>query len=679
MHSWTRPLLRQVRTSFIVALAAVASVATADAQAPGGDAEPPPEDTVEVGDLVVTAHRLPVARDAVTASVTVIEREEIESSGAEHVLELLHGVPGANVAQSGSFGDQASLFLRGGESDFVKVLVDGVPVNRPGGSFDFSTLTLDNVERIEVVRGPASVVHGSDAVTGVVQIFTRSGEGPASASASAEAGTFGTLDWETSFSGGSEEARYSVSLSRFVSDGPLAFNDDHRNTVASGRFSWSPGDRTEASMSVRFGDHDTHFPTDGSGAVVDENAVRDGEDVVLSGEVGHFVTDRLEARFELGLAEEDERVVDRPDGPADTLGTFASRREADVGRRRAGVRLNYHAADHTVVTVGVEGELEDQRSRSTSTSPFGVFEDSVDVDRDNVGYFVQAVTELGPWSVNAGGRLDDNDEFGTFGTGRIGAAYAFPTDTRVRLNVGNAFKEPTFTETFGTSSVAGNPGLDPERSRTWEAGLEQPLWDDRLSLGVTYFDQSFDDLVQFTAVPADSLAGGEGPAPNFFNVAEATSRGVEVELVADLPHGFRLRGDYTRLDTEVTDAGFQGDPGETFESGEELLRRPAHSANAALTWSPPSGGTVRASVRRVGERDDLRFTGLTGERVTLDGYTRVDVALRHPLPFLRPGSGVTVTPTFRVDNLFDVDYREVAGFATRGRTVLAGLQATLGL
>lgn len=672
-------LPRQARTSVVAALAAVAAVAAAaDAQAPDG-AGPAREDTVEVGDLVVTAHRVPVARDAVTASLTVIDREEIESSGADHVLELLHGTPGANVAQSGSFGDQASLFLRGGESDYVKVLVDGVPVNRPGGGIDLSTLTLDNVERIEIVRGPASVVHGSDAVAGVVQIFTRSGEGPARASASARAGTFGTLDWETSLSGGGEEARYAVSLSRFVTDGPLAFNDDHRQTVASGRFGWTPSDRTEASMSVRLTDRDTHFPTDGSGDVVDENSVQRDERIVLSTRVSHLVTDRLEAEVELGLNEEDQRVVDRPDGPADTTGTFASRRQADVGRRRAGARLNYHAGDHTVVTVGVEGAFEDQRSRSTSTSAFGVFEDSVDVERDNVGYFVQAVTEVGPWSLNAGGRLDDNEEFGTFETGRIGAAYTFPTSTRLRVNLGNAFKEPTFTENFGTASTVGNPDLDPERSRTWEVGARQPLWGDRLSLGVTYFDQTFDDLVQFTASPADSLAGGDGPAPNFFNVAEASSRGLELELEADLPHGFRVRGDYTWLDTEVTDAGFQGGPGEVFESGAELLRRPAHSANAAVTWRPPTGGSVRASVRRVGERDDLLFTDLAGERVTLDAYTRVDVAVRHPMQLPGSGSGVVVTPTLRVDNVFDVDYREVAGFDTRGRTVLAGLEATLGL
>lgn len=673
-----RPAAAHLAAATAAVLASLAGgAAPASAQAPaGGPASP--EDTVEVGGLVVTAHRVPIARDAVTASVTVLDRDEIESSGADHVLELLRGVPAASVAQAGAWGDQASLFLRGGESDHVRVLVDGVPVNRPGGGYDLSGLTLDNVERIEVVRGPASVVHGSDAVAGVVQIFTRSGEGAPRATASARGGTFGTLDWDAGLSGGGEEASYSASVSRFVTDGPLPFNDDHRNTVASGRFGWSPGDRTEASMSVRLSDRETRFPTDGAGEVVDRNAVRDARSLTLATAVGHRLADRLRARFRLGLDEEDERVVDRPDGPADTLGAFASRREADVGRHRAGVRLDYHAGDHTVVTAGVEGENEDQVSRSTFTSQFGTSRDSVDVDRDNVGYFVQAVTRLGRWTLNVGGRLDDNDAFGTFGTGRAGAAYTLPTETRLRANVGNAFKEPTFTENFGTAAVVGNPDLDPERSRTWEVGAEQPLFDDRVSLGLTYFDQTFDDLVQFSAAPADSLVDGGGPAPNFFNVAGAASRGVELEVEAALPRGFGLRANWTWLHTEVTDAGFQGDPGETFESGEELLRRPGSSGHVALRWRSPSGGTVRASVRRVGERDDLRFTGFTGERVVLDPYTRVDVSLRHPAPL--PGAtGAALTPVLRIDNVFDADYEEVAGFDTRGRTVLAGLEAGLDL
>jgi vitamin B12 transporter len=634
---------------------------------------------VEVEELVVTAHRVPIPRDALTGSVTVLDREEIRASGADHVQELLRTVPGASVARSGSWGDPTSLFLRGGESDFVKVLVDGIAVNRPGGAFDFSTLTLDNVQRIEIVRGPSSVVHGSDAVTGVVQIFTRTGTGPPTLSTGGDAGTYGTLDWDASVSGGGEEARYAFSLSRLVTDGPLAFNDDHRSTVASGRVDWSPGPRTDASVTVRWTDPETHFPTDASGRVVDRNAVRDGESVLVGAEMGYRLADRLQARARLTLDQEDERVTDRPDGPADTLGAFASRRRVDVGRRGAELRLHYRPGPGTVVTAGAEVENEDLVSRSVFTSGFGSTVDSVDVARDATGYFAEVVARPGAWSLSAGARIDHSEAFGTFTTVRAGAGYTLPTGTRLRASAGNSFKEPTFTETVGSALVVGNPGLEPERTRSWEVGVEQELWGDRASVAVTWFDQDFRDLVQFTVAPGDSLAAGRTPAPNFFNVAEAASRGLEVEAEARLPAGLSVRANYSRLDTEVVDAGFQGEPGEIFETGERLLRRPAHTGNLVLAWRPPSGGSVRASLGWLGERDDIAFTGLSGRRTVLDGYTRVDLALRHPIPGLRAAGGVTVTPTLRIDNLLDADYQEVTGFDAPGRTVLAGFRATLGL
>ena len=136
-----------------------------------------PADTVELNPVIVTATRFPRSAAAVPAAVTVLRGVELRAQGIHTVFEALRDVPGATVVQTGSFGGQTSLFLRGGQSNYVKVLVDGVPVNQPGGSFDFANLTTDNVERIEVVRGPASVLYGSDAVTGVVQIVTRRGTG----------------------------------------------------------------------------------------------------------------------------------------------------------------------------------------------------------------------------------------------------------------------------------------------------------------------------------------------------------------------------------------------------------------------------------------------------------------------------------------------------------------------
>ena len=162
-----------------------------------------PRDTVALPEVVVTATRYPVQPESVSATLTVLHGDEIRSQGIRFVGDALRQVPGVQIVQGGGFGAATSLFMRGGESDYTKVLIDGVPVNDPGGAFDFGSLTTDNIERIEILRGPASVLYGSDAMTGVVQIITRRGDGPAAVDASAEAGTYGTVRWGGSARGGS--------------------------------------------------------------------------------------------------------------------------------------------------------------------------------------------------------------------------------------------------------------------------------------------------------------------------------------------------------------------------------------------------------------------------------------------------------------------------------------------
>src|SRR2546422_3580842 len=183
--------------------------------------------------VVVTATRVPVSVDALASAVTVVTGRELELRGIRPVGEALRTVPGAAVVETGSYGGQTSLFLRGGESDYVKVLVDGVPQNQPGGAFDFADLTTDNVDRIEIVRGPASVLYGSDAVTGVIQIFTRTGSGAPRVTAAARAGTYGSAEYETGLAGGGSRASYSVTVSRFRCDGLCPYNNQAREAQGS--------------------------------------------------------------------------------------------------------------------------------------------------------------------------------------------------------------------------------------------------------------------------------------------------------------------------------------------------------------------------------------------------------------------------------------------------------------
>ena len=238
------------------------------------------DEPYQLPDIVVSAAQVPIRPDAVSATMTVLSGAELRASGVHLVQDALRQVPGAQLLQTGSFGGVTSLFLRGGESDYVKVLVDGVPVNDAGGSFDFATLTLDGVDRVEIIRGPASVTHGSDAVTGVVNIITRSGGGRL-ATVSARAGTFGTRETNAGMRGGSSTLGWSLAGSLAGTDGTYDFNNDWSNGALAVRLDARPDAATAAWVTGRYGRNTFHFPTDGSGIPADSNQFSRGRSLQL--------------------------------------------------------------------------------------------------------------------------------------------------------------------------------------------------------------------------------------------------------------------------------------------------------------------------------------------------------------------------------------------------------------
>ena len=352
---------------------------------------------VRLPEIVVTSTRLPTARDAVTSSVTVISGAELRERGVAFVADALRDVPGAAVVQTGGPGGSTSLYLRGGESDYVKVLVDGVPVNRAGGAFDLANLSTDDIDRIEVVRGPASVLYGSDAVTGVIQIFTRSGRGPVGAGLSSEAGSFGTTRWSLRSSGGGPVAGYSMGISRLSSDGIYRFNSGYGSTTLNGLGRWRPDARTDVAATARFNSATHHFPTDFTGAPTDHNQRTHDRTVVLGLDAGRRVTDRLELRAQLGVSDLHSEYVNPPDVPG---GDSTAPSLLTDARRQADLRLNYTASPGTVLTGGATVE----RLTGHTDFPAG---------RTTAGVYAQAVTALfDGLALNVNARVDDDEAFG---------------------------------------------------------------------------------------------------------------------------------------------------------------------------------------------------------------------------------------------------------------------------
>lgn len=667
----------------VLALAALGiPCAAATAQRPTA---PVARDTAALPSVVVTATRLPLALPVQPVGVTVLDGADLRARGLVTVAQALREVPGAAVVQSGSFGGVTSLFVRGGESRFTKVLIDGVPANQPGGSFDFAFLTTDNVERIEVVRGPASVLYGSDAMSGVVQIFTRRGAGPARPRASVRAGTYGTVDADAGVQGGTARLGYSLDAAQHVTRGlfgdsvvPLpngagtrTLDNTFRNTVLSGALRAAPDAATDVTLTARFNRGRYHFPTNGNGAVVAlQNASRDDQRTLVGLDAGRRLARRVEGRVLLTANEQRLAARDLPTAPSDTLRFYAEGRDA-VYRRAAEARLNVTLAPGAVLTGGVEHMGQGQSTRGTSSSRFGVTPQRFTAERRNTAYYGQLLGRAGRGAGGAAtytlsGRVDDNQQFGTFGTYRVGAGYALPFGTRVRAAAGTAFKEPRFDEVFTTTFTRGNATLRPERTGSWEAGLEHQVASGRFGASATYFDQRFRDLIQFRGIARNAPAADSS---NYVNIGGATARGVEFEARALGLGPVDVRASYARLRTRVTDPGAGG---ATFTRGAALIRRPATQGAATVQTRLPNGGTFAVTGTYFGRRADVDFSRFPSPRVQLGGYGLADLAA--DVPVFAGAGRLPAAVTARVDNLFDRQYQAVQGYLAPGRVVLVGVR-----
>lgn len=668
-HARRIPVLAQAPIRGVAIRAFLLASVVAAELAPRPQAALAAQQPIPLEGVVVTAHRRATPAWTVASHATVIEGEDLERAGVVYVADALRQAGGLAITRAGSFGAVTSAFLRGAESDHVQVLVDGVRMNEPGGRFDFGAMTVDNVERIEIVRGPGSALYGSDAVAGIVHILTRRGRGAPSADVSFRAGSFGSRRWTGGTSGATGPVSYAFSLGRSGTDGVLPYNNAHRTTTASGRVHLLPASRTEVVLSVRHDARRFHYPTDGSGALVDRNAYTFGDATAATLDAGRRWGDAWETRLALALHDWDSGNDDAPDGPADTLGFFGSESLADGRRATADARAVWRPADGTALAVGAELEQQAVRSLSRSLSQYGPSGQKTENERWNRAAYVQANGAFGGLALDGSARLEDNERYGTAATWRTGAVLRLArTGTRLRAAAGAGVKEPAFAETFGSAFATGNPGLRPERSTSVEAGVDQEAGDWG-SASLTAFFQNFRDLIQYTFSPP-----AEGGA-NFHNVARARSRGLEAEAAARFG-GVRTSASYAWLDTEVQDAGFHEGPGAVFVDGQPLIRRPEHSFSASAAISAGPRAAVDLAFRWVGEREDRDFSTWPATPVVLPAYSAIDLAVKVRLAGTDGARAAYLT--IRAENLLDRQYEEVRGFPAPGRGVYVGGSVALG-
>jgi outer membrane cobalamin receptor len=601
--------------------------------------------------VVVTAEITPAELNSAPVPVTVVTRQEIDQRAATSLPDLLATLPGFSLARTGREGGLTTLFLDGGNSYHTKVLVDGTPINDSGGFMDYSDLTLDNVAKIEVVHGAESALYGSDALAGVVQVFTRRGTtARPELDLTGEGGSFSTGRGEADLSGLVGPFDYSASAGYFSTQGQGP-NDFFVVRTFSGNFGWKFSDTDTLRLALRSTASDAGLA--GQTLLVPPDLTRHYDRQDLSANLSWNAQSGPHWRWRLAANEATPRWQD-------SLASFPTSSQFN----RAGLNAEgTYLARAASFTGGYAYEVE-------NGFPSGI--PGQHARRNNqAGYLAGRWTPLARLTFEAGARAEDNSSFGTRVVPRVGGAYLIHAgggtwgDTRLRGFYGQGIVEPRLDQSFGNDPCfPGNPNLRPEESHTGSGGIEQSLAGNRLRVSVDYFYTELRDVISFAFLaPTMLCTTGTG---TFFNTDLAFARGTRVTAEEHVGRWLTVAGNYIYDDTRVLKAPNAFDP--TQLPGNRLFHRPLHSG----------GLTINAAVRRVNFNLNGYFTGRRTDSTFLPmgptqapGYARWDLAAsyrleRHASLFLRAA------------NLFDKQYQDVLGFPALGREVRGGLRLRLG-
>lgn len=628
----------------------------------------PVEETV-----VVTATRTDVPSSQIGVATTTFTADDIARRQAPLVVDLLRTSPGAAVVQTGAPGGITSLFVRGGESTYNTVLIDGIPMNEPGGTFNFGNLTTENLERIEVVRGAHSALFGSDAMSSVVQLFTkRAAAGSPRIAAQVDGGSYGTVHASASAAGATGRWDYSAAVAQLSTDNRVP-NNAFDNTTVSAALGASLNDRTTIRAIVRGEIGQTGSPGQTAYGRPDMDAYFEQHQIAAGITFDQQVTRAFRQRATYSNARTNQAsanlIADPPYTP--TYGgssspfewydfTFDTRNrlrrhfanyQADwrAGSARAGTHLISALADWT----GERAELED-RASGDMTSP----------SRDNFGVAAQHQMLIGRLTTSIGGRIENNESFGVAAVPRGSVVYAVREhagafgDTRIRAAAGLGIKEPTLLQSFSLSPFfLGNPDLEPERSRSVEAGVEQRLASDRVKLDVTWFDNRYRNII--------GLRSTGGSNSQYVNVGTTDAQGLELGAEAAPVPALRLRGGYTLVDSVIVESTSSFSP--VFAVGNWAFRRPRHSGFVQGSWNWRRV-TADLTGTFIGRFVDSDFSALEPPITENPGWTTWDARLSWR--FAPP-----IVALLGIDNLANRQYQQPLGYPALGRAARVGIRA----
>jgi vitamin B12 transporter len=608
-----------------------------------------------LSEVVISATKNPTSSIQLASSFTLINESEIANKQKLCVLDLLREVPGLTVTQTGGPGSMSSVFMRGANSNHTLVVLDGAVLNDPAsvnGAYDFSSLLTDNIERIEIVRGPQSTLYGSDALAGIITLFSRRPAEGFNLSFTTEAGSNNLYKGNLAAMGMLGQFSYSLSYSKLKTDGISAASSKYDNTEkdkfesdlfsSNLRFNILPNltagiiyrytkSRGDLDQNEKLGD-DPNFRTD-----FEEHLVR-----------GTIESEIIKGAWSSVLGFSNVRKINHTTDDVDALHpSTSSYAFNNATRTKIDWQNNLDFISNNRITIGAETEVERANTYYYSESMWGPYvsefpEQSI---RTN-GIFLQDQFSIAENLHGAVGfRYDHNEKFGGQATFRIAPSYLLnATNTKIKATYGTGFKAPSLYYLF--DPMYGNQNLKPEKSSGWDIGFEQYFFNYRLALGVTLFQIKFDDML---GMDANYKA---------ININKAESNGVEtfVNYAASAILNARLNYTYTYA-VDKSD--------NSTDKNLLLIRRPMHKASLDFNYKPFDALNLNGSVIYTGKREDKDFSGWTTVRVTLPEYTLVNLAAYYKVTNF-------LTVKAKLENIFNRYYEDVLYYGTMGRNFSIG-------
>ncbi|MFZ2084083.1 MAG: TonB-dependent receptor [Candidatus Sulfotelmatobacter sp.] len=621
--------------------------------------------------VVVTATRTPVPAGESGASISTLESAQLDTMRPTAADDAVRYLPGAVVNTAGQRGGLSSLFVRGGDSTYNKVIVDGVTINEPGGTFDFGTLPLTEASRMEFLRGAQSTLYGSDAMTSVVQVWTRTGSTRTpELRFGADGGNFSTANGYASLAGANGRFDYNLFGDQFNTNG-AGINNANSDSLEGVNTGVALSDKVSLRLHLRHSNSHTGLPGEWSfngdpllppdpSEWAQLNSLLGSVELTVAARSGwrHSVTafDYLYRYTDVNLNGDPARVspvygqIDFPAHEYDHINRVGFEYQGDYSERAwAHTTFGYRLENEN----GVVGDLD------YPPSPSG--------QRLNQDAYLQQQLIWGRLSAIVGGRFVHSSVFGNTGVPRVALTLLALrggetfSETRLRFSYATGFKEPRLEETFaGAPYSVPNPGLKPERVRAFEAGVRQDFFRGKYIFDATYFNNLFHDQINYETVNPTTFVG------EYFNVNQAFAQGAEVELQAKLRSRLLLSTAYTYTSTKILDDPAPIDS--LYNPGQPLLRRPKHSATTLLSYLGSRWG-ANLSGSFVGRRPDDDFDGFNIDHAA--GYVRVDLggwyAINH-----------RITAYANIENALDRRYNEVVGYPALPINFRAGFRFRIG-